>query len=64
MKMVGFPWGGTKWNDLDGQELLFKSDARPRAQYLYYHYCVAMLRRAWQQGKHGNILHDELGRKF
>lgn len=36
------------WNELDGQEIMFRSDFRPRAQYLYFKYCLAMLRRSWQ----------------
>lgn len=29
------------WNEFDGQEIMFRSDFRPRAQYLYFKYCVA-----------------------
>lgn len=50
-----------EWADLDGRD---RSDHRPRARYLYYNYCVAMLRRAHHQGKHEEILIDHLGRKF
>ena len=32
--------------DLDGRELIFRSNHRPRARYLYFHYCVAILRRS------------------
>ena len=41
----------TTWADLDGQRLHFKTDFRPRAQYLYFTYCAAMLRR-WLMDKH------------
>ncbi len=54
----------TIWAQLDGRELKFLSDHRPRARYLYYAYCVAMLRRAHHQGEHEHILMDHLGRKF
>ncbi len=53
-----------EWADLDGQELQFRSEHRPRARYLYYCYCVSMLRRCHHQGKHEEILKDYLGRKF
>lgn len=52
------------WADLDGQELRFRSEHRPQAQYLYYSYCVSMLRRSHHQGKHEEIPKDHLGRKF
>lgn len=54
----------TNWAQLDGRELGFLSDHRPRARYLYYSYCVAMLRRAHHQGEHEHIQKDHLGRKF
>jgi len=38
------PEAGCKLGDLDGRELEFKSDARPAARYLYYHYVIALLR--------------------
>lgn len=52
------------WVDLDGQELQFLSNHRPRARYLYYHYCVQMLRRLYYQNEHENILRDHLGKRF
>lgn len=52
------------WAKLDGRELEFLSGHRPRTRYLYYAYCVAMLRRAHHQGEHEHILKDHLGRKF
>lgn len=52
------------WPELDGREIQFRSDHRPRAQYLYYSYCVSMLRRSHHQGQHETILKDHLGRKF
>jgi len=39
------------WRDLDGRPLVFKSDFRPAARYLYFHYCVQVLRRSWQLSK-------------
>ena len=52
------------WAELDGQEVGFRTSARPRARYLYYHYCIAMLRRAWHKAEHTTVLRDELGRKY
>lgn len=52
------------WVDLDGQELQFLSSHRPRARYLYYHYCVQMLRRSYHKNEHEKILRDHLGKKF
>jgi hypothetical protein len=34
--------------DLDGKLLCFRNDNRPRARYLYWIFCVAMLRLAWK----------------
>ena len=53
-----------KWTDLDGRELQFRSDHRPRARYLYYSYCVSMLQRSHHQGHYETVLQDHLGRKF
>ena len=54
----------TMWSEIDARELEFRSSARPRSRYLYYHYCVAMLKRARHKGLHAQMLKDELGRKF
>jgi HNH endonuclease len=35
------------WLDCDGRKLKFRNDFRPRARYLYFHYCCQMLRYAW-----------------
>lgn len=35
---------GITWIDLDGKELHFRSDHRPRTRYLYWQYCQSMLR--------------------
>lgn len=54
----------TNWAQLDGRKLQFLSDHQPRARYLYYAYCVTMLRRAHHQVEHEHILKNLLGRKF
>jgi hypothetical protein len=51
------------WNDLDGQRVQFLSNHRPRARYLYFHYCTSLLRRSWNENKHWDILKKELGQK-
>jgi hypothetical protein len=63
---VRYSEGHTRtWAELDGREVAFRTSARPRARYLYYHYCIAMLRRAWHRSGHATtVLRDELGRKF
>ena len=65
-KMTRLPPGylNMRWNDLDGRELEFRSNHRPRAQYLYFHYCVAMLRRSWHHPEHKTLLNDRLGKRF
>ena len=55
----------TRWSDLDGRELQFRSDFRPRARYLYFHYCVSILRRSWKvTNPDKNPLKDELGKPY
>jgi hypothetical protein len=36
------------WKDLDGADVEFRSAFRPRARYLYFNYCIQILRRAWK----------------
>jgi HNH endonuclease len=63
-KLIGFdPSPRRRWNDLDGQRLQFRSDYRPRARYLYFHYCTSILRRSWNQNQHWDLLKKELGQK-
>lgn len=50
------------WNDLEGKELSFRNNFRPRARYLYFVYCCTMLRCSWQDQK--RALKGELGRKY
>ncbi|KAJ5908130.1 hypothetical protein N7495_000812 [Penicillium taxi] len=53
------------WRELDGRTFMFKTDHRPAARYLYYHYCVQILRHAWQHTMDGRstiasqVLRDE-----
>lgn len=59
-----------RWLDLDGQELIFKNDHRPRACYLYFRFCVTMLSQSHKyihrcsDKSHTNVLRDHLGKEF
>lgn len=56
---VGVP---RTWIDLDGEEVTFRNNFRPRAKYLYFMYCCTMLRCSWQNQK--EALKGELGKKY
>ena len=51
------------WADLDNERMKFKTNFRPRARYLYFAYCAAMLRRSIM-GKHFEVSRAELRKKF
>lgn len=56
-----------KWSDLDGRELQFRSDHRPRARYLYFHYCASVLRLSWRTPEiktDGTAVTKELKKRF
>ncbi|KAL8721191.1 MAG: hypothetical protein Q9225_002077 [Loekoesia sp. 1 TL-2023] len=53
----------TEWKDLDGKRVQFKGSFRPRARYLYFAYCAAMLRRSFT-GKHLEVSRSELRKRF
>lgn len=55
---------GLKWRDLDNKRLEFRNSFRPRARYLYYHYCTQLLRCAWNEEVRGNVLKRELKKRF
>ena len=54
------------WNDLDGKKVQFLSDHRPRARYLYWQYCKAVLRQSWKEkgSKAKDVLMRERRKKF
>lgn len=59
--------GPLTWRQLDGQKLSFRSQHRPAARYLYFHYCVQVLRRAWKAGAGQRAvfgLYDEHGKPY
>ncbi|KAJ5679166.1 hypothetical protein N7462_007410 [Penicillium macrosclerotiorum] len=59
-----------KFKDLDGRKLSFIGSFRPAARYLYFHYCIQLLRRAWQHNeaksaaKAAGLLREENGKPF
>jgi hypothetical protein len=56
---------GRTWRSLDGKRLEFRSNFRPRARYLYFHYCLQLLRYTWGEAHKGEILRSqEIGKKF
>lgn len=63
-EIIEYNTSGKRYKDLDGEEVSFKSGFRPRARYLYFHYCTTMLRRSWLQPEAAKILKDELGQRF
>lgn len=52
------------WTHLDNQPVTFKGSFRPRTRYLYYAYCVAVLRRAYTHESRPDALKDSLGQKY
>ncbi|RAK95443.1 HNH endonuclease signature motif containing protein [Aspergillus ibericus CBS 121593] len=55
------------YRELDGRRLQFKTAFRPAARYIYFHYCLQVLRRAWQEntdGTPGATIRDEMGKPF
>ena len=58
------------FRDLDGRKLQFRTSFRPSARYVYFHYCIQVLRHAWQhnEAKAGQRAADSLkhedGRPF
>ncbi|QKX56247.1 uncharacterized protein TRUGW13939_03348 [Talaromyces rugulosus] len=58
------PDSSMTWRSLDNRKLVFKSNARPAARYLYFHYCLQILRRAWKAApgeKQALTLYDQFG---
>jgi len=53
------------WKGLDGTPVEFKSASRPRARYLYFHYYMQILRRAWRaERKAGEQMKREFGKGY
>jgi hypothetical protein len=45
-----------KWINVDGKLVEFRNDHRPRARYIYFHYCVSILRRPWNHNNDWEVL--------
>ena len=52
------------WQDLDGSDVEFRNNFRPRARYVYFHYCIQMLRYAWREGRPGQSLKKQLEKAY
>ncbi len=52
------------WRELDGTDVAFRSDFRPRARYLYFHHCLQVLRRSWKAKHQDQSLKKEIGKAF
>jgi HNH endonuclease len=55
---------GLTWRQLDGRKLQFRNAFRPRARFLYFNYCVQVLRYAWNHPGKPPPLKDELGKRY
>lgn len=51
MNKIIRPESDLTWKDLDNTNVEFRGPFRPRARYLYFHYCIQILRRAWRADK-------------
>jgi hypothetical protein len=60
--------GSLTWRDFDNKPLKFLNDFRPRARYLYFHYCLQILRISWKyahyKGKSGEMIKTEMRKSF
>ena len=52
-----------RWNVLDGTKVEFRSDWRPRARYIYFSYCCAMVAEAFA-GRHLMVSKNEPGTPY
>ena len=57
------PKTNLRYRDLDERPLQFRSDTRPRARYLYFLYCMAMIRQAWAT-RSTEALKQNIGRQY
>ncbi|KAI0152697.1 hypothetical protein GGR57DRAFT_513596 [Xylariaceae sp. FL1272] len=58
---------GLRVRQLDGRQLSFKNENRPRARYLYFLFVVAQLRQAWRHDFRqdpSKVLKNQLGKGF
>ena len=56
---------GFTYRCLDNSNVEFRNDFRPKARYLYFHYCLQILRLSWgRQKKDGAALNKELKKAY
>jgi hypothetical protein len=56
------PNGQLTWRELHNRKLMFPNNFRPRSRFLYFHYMVQILRKAWSnQSKAPEVLKKEFG---
>ncbi|KAF2711412.1 hypothetical protein K504DRAFT_374208 [Pleomassaria siparia CBS 279.74] len=61
---------GKTWRQLDGQKLMFRNNFRPRARYLYFNFCMQLLKLSWKRGGGKSAcaalpsLNPEIGKHF
>ena len=58
------PGSSQKWKDLHNTNVEFRSAFRPRARYVFFHYCVQIMRKAWREQGAGDALKKEFGRWY
>lgn len=57
--------GDLRWSDLDGRKLEFRNNKRPRARYLYFVFCLNLLRFVYKYEKHATrILEPEVAQFY
>ena len=64
MDLMIRPGSDQTWRDLDGTNVEFRSDFRPRARYAFFHYCVQILRKAWREQRTGETLKREFDKWY
>jgi hypothetical protein len=64
VKKLISPYSNKIWRDLDNEVLEFRSSFRPRARYLYFHYCCQILKKSWKEKSQGQILKEEFGKLY
>lgn len=50
-----------RWKDLCNTNVEFRSAFCPRAHYIFFHYCLQIMRKAWREQRAGNALKMKFG---
>ena len=57
--------GELTWRQLDGSNIEFRNNFRPRARYLYFNYCLQVMRLSWKHQRNNTaVLKQELGKGY